>query len=290
MRPTKASWFIRAAASVLCLWRFAWRFISPSLLQWKYDTALIEFISTVRAARGSSALRWEERDSGWIFERCESQINFFTRAFNVGKQHTAPTCVVESICLWVFRAQRKSFLWCDWCHVARGLNFLSSLPSSVFFSCSNLDFFTKLFYILLGCLLLFAHTSTDLSDGRVCLPVEGCMLRHGSRLCLQGLSVNVFPCFFVHMHVRLWELAYPCSPSCVHASVCVWKTAAAVGVLAAGWVKRRGQLSLWNMLVLISVTRPNRVMNQHKAWDSPDWSTAFSTNTCASLRLHLLPL
>lgn len=173
---------------------------------------------------------------------------------------------------------------CTWLELPVFTSFVS------FFSCSNLDFFTKLFYILLGCLLLFAHTSTDLSDGRVCLPVEGCMLRHGSRLCLQGLSVNVFPCFFVHMHVRLWELAYPCSPSCVHASVCVWKTAAAVGVLAAGWVKRRGQLSLWNMLVLISVTRPNRVMNQHKAWDSPDWSTAFSTNTCASLRLHLLPL
>lgn len=190
MRPTKASWFIRAAASMLCLWRFAWRFISPSLLQWKYDTALIEFISTVRAARGSSALQWEERDSGWIFERCESQINFFTRAFNVGKQHTAPTCVVESICLWVFLAQRKSFLWCDWCHVARGLNFLSSLPSSVFFSCSNLDFFTKQFYILLGCLLcLHTPARTCLMAVCVCLLRDACSDTDPVSVCRVSLSL-----------------------------------------------------------------------------------------------------
>lgn len=76
----------------------------------------------------------------------------------------------------------------------------------------------------------------------------------------------------------------------------VWKTASAVGMLVVGWVKCRGQLSLWNMLVLISVTRPNRVMNQHKAQESPDWAAASSTSTFVlnfdyayCLCKHLLP-
>lgn len=76
----------------------------------------------------------------------------------------------------------------------------------------------------------------------------------------------------------------------------VWKTASAVGMLVVGWVKCGGQLSLWNMLVLISVTRPNRVMNQHKAQESPDWAAASSTSTFVlnfdyayCLCKHLLP-
>lgn len=41
------------------------------------------------------------------------------------------------------------------------------------------------------------------------------------------------------------------------------------------------------MLVLISVTRPNRVMNQHKARDSPEWTAASSSNTYCLCK-HLL--
>lgn len=116
------------------------------------------------------------------------------------------------------------------------------------------------------------------------------------------------PCLFLCGSLRqcviLWTRVCGCERefTCVHpllcvwASMCVWKTTATVGVLAVGWVKRRGQLSLWNMLVLISVMRSNRVMNQHKARDSPEWTAASSSNTCTPyfdytycLCKHLLP-
>ena len=78
----------------------------------------------------------------------------------------------------------------------------------------------------------------------------------------------------------------PCvlSEACVAVSVGFLssrlKSAVRCGRAAGGMgTNYRGQPSLWNMLVLIAVTRPNRVMNQHKARDPPEWTAASSSNT-----------
>lgn len=83
--------------------------------------------------------------------------------------------------------------------------------------------------------------------------------------------------FYVPGCVGVSHLVRQCVSSCTSTSL--WKTEAAETVV--GCVKRRGQLSFWNMLVLISVTRANRVMNQHKAQESPDSAAASCTSTCA---------
>ena len=238
MRPTKASRFIRATASVLCLCRLAWHFISPSLLQWKYDAALIEFISTVRAAWGSAMLWWEERDSGFIFERCESQINFFTRAFNVGKHHAALTCVAENICLCVsflFASEKlpltRSMSRCTRPEFPVLTSFLSLF---FFFSCSNLDFFMRQFYISLGrplCLHTQARTCLMAEIRRcVCLPVEG----HA-----HTRVPSLFPLCRLFLHVSL------CTCMCVSGSQPTRVSAPPVCTQACAFEKRPPLWACW---------------------------------------------
>lgn len=149
-----------------------------------------------------------------------------------------------------------------------------------------------------GCFFL-AIQSTDVltSPYPFCVCLWVCVLM--CRIMLtQGYSVSAWVfCGSLWQHVFLCACTYVCEGVslpvfvvlCVSEHVCL-KNRAAWGMLVVGWVKHRGQLSLWNMLLLISVTRPNRVMNQHKAWEFPDWAAASSHNTCSLLWPHLLPL
>lgn len=60
---TKALWLIHVTTPVVCLWYSAWHFISPSLLQWKYETALtdLEYSSLLSKQNGETLQHFGEK-------------------------------------------------------------------------------------------------------------------------------------------------------------------------------------------------------------------------------------